>query len=270
MTGFSDVSLEAGIPTSAPRYWDFFEAKHVTAYLEDYVSSHVYAGASLRSRIRFGHQVTHVSRGTAPGLSDSTTFWTVHIRVKNEDASDGGTRSITATKIVAASGLTSVPHMPGLPGREVYTGVVCHHRDFGQISAAIEHGKLGDVQNIAVLGGGKSAADMVYDMIKKGKRVSWIIRKDGEGPAYLFVPGSSAPYRNSVEKAATRITATMASPSSFMELSWISSLWHKSTYGIKSMREMREHGAQACRNHAGYYRRPGALPDFKKLDFTTS
>ena len=266
--GFSDVSLEAGIPESAPRYWDTFEAKHVTAYLEEYVSSHIYAGVSLRSRIRLGHQIVGVSKGTAPG--QSTAVWLLRVRFKNEDGSDGDARNITASKLVVASGLTSEPHMPELPNQEAFAGTVCHHKDFGQTSATIESGRLGDVQNVAVLGGGKSAADMVNDMIKKGKQVSWIIRKDGEGPACFLIASSSAPYRNSIEKATTRIAVTLASPSSFMEPSWISSLWHRSAYGIKRMKKVREHGMQVCREHPGYHTRPKARPSFKNLDFTTS
>ena len=242
----------------------------MTAYLEDYVSSHIYEGVSLQSRILFGHRVVNAKKEVVSGKPGHPTVWSIHVDVQGTGADAGGSHIFTASKLVAASGLTSVPRMPQLTGREAVSAPVFHHRDFAQASIAIEQGKHGSVQHVAVLGGGKSAADMVYDMIKKDKKVSWIIRKDGEGPPFLFPPGANAPYRNGVEKSATRISAATSSPSSFMEPSWFTDIYHRSAWGVRRMKEYRNHVAEACREHAGYYTRPGARADFKKLDFTTS
>ena len=42
------------------QYYGFFKASHVSKYLEDYCSSHIYKKATLTSRIRFGTKVTKV------------------------------------------------------------------------------------------------------------------------------------------------------------------------------------------------------------------
>lgn len=46
------------------------------------------------------------------------------------------------------------------------------------------------VQRFAVLGGAKSAADVAYASAKAGKKVHWIIRASGNGPAALFHPSA--------------------------------------------------------------------------------
>ncbi|KAL8920156.1 MAG: hypothetical protein Q9208_006402 [Pyrenodesmia sp. 3 TL-2023] len=174
MLGYSDVPIL--LPPDARSYFGCIEAKYVTAYLEDYVDSHVYNGRSLRSRIYHGEYVEKIDK--------RGDVWIVSAL-----DSERAERSFTAYKLVVATGLTSVPHVPAIfqrPG--AFKGPICHHKHFGEISRTLL--KTPECQKVVVFGAGKSATDMVYESVKKGKKVSWIIRKDGEGPAlFLTAPG---------------------------------------------------------------------------------
>jgi hypothetical protein len=44
-----------------------------------------------------------------------------------------------------------------------------------------------DVENITVLGGGKSSADMVYSAVKEGKKVNWVLKAtETTGPGFFL------------------------------------------------------------------------------------
>ncbi|KAM3075820.1 hypothetical protein ACMFMG_007946 [Clarireedia jacksonii] len=253
MTGFSDVPLTSTIPADAPLFYDTFEAKYVTSYLEKYADSHVYNRMSLRSRIMFNHRVVKVEK--------KGDTWVVY--------TEGGAGEVFQTrKLVVAVGHTSAPNMPLLPNQEQFQGYIGHHKAFSEASRIV----LPNSKRVAVLGGGKSAVDMVYECVKKGKEVHWIIRKSGEGPALFFpAPAKDSRYKNSVESSATRYKACF-SPSSFMPsgiLGWLLRLFHGSRYGVNYMTKMVEANDQHCRALAGYQNRKG-LPSFRLLDFTTS
>lgn len=253
MTGFSDVPINSTIPADAPLFHDTFEAKYVTFYLEDYADSHIYNGTPLRSRILFNHRVSKVEK--------KGSTWAVY--------TEGKAGHVFQTpKLVVAVGHTSVPNMPLLRNQEQFQGYVGHHKAFSEASRTV----LLNSKRVAVLGGGKSAVDMVYQCVKEGKEVHWIIRKSGEGPALFFpAPAKDLRYKNSVESSATRYKACF-SPSSFMPsgiLGWLLRLFHGSRYGVNYMTKMVGANDQHCRALAAYQTRKG-LSSFRLLDFTTS
>lgn len=177
-------------------YNGLFEAKHVTRYLENYVNAHIYQGRSLRDRIVFGFNVENVDKIDA--------HWVVHGRSAAERP-----KFFRASKLIVASGLTSVPNMPALPNGKDFSGQIVHQEGFGS-SRTLESP---EIKQVAVLGGGKSAADMVYACSKAGKSVSWIIRRSGSGPSIFLGSEGMGPYKNSTELGATR--ALVAASSSF-------------------------------------------------------
>lgn len=252
MTGFSDIPLT--VPPDAPLFYDTFEARYVTQYLEDYADSHVYNGASLRSRIFFKRTVQKVEK--------IDNRWIIHA-----EGSAGSQQTFRSSKLVVATGHTSIPNMPSLPNQADFNGHIIHHKDFGTASRTVL--KDPTCKNISVLGGGKSAVDMVYQSVKKGKNVSWIIRKSGEGPALFFPAPGRGQYRNSLEISATRYKACY-SPSSFMPDFWLLKLFHRSNYGINYMMNMVHDNDEHCRAPAEYQTREAALPGFRDLNFTTS
>lgn len=184
---FSDRPLR-GVPKDE-QYFDFFPARYLTGYFEDYADNHVYANRTLRSRIRLNSTVERVEK--VDGL------WRVAIQ----------DRSVVhlAPKLIDASGLTSDPNIPRIPGLSEYKGLTLHQKAFGQ-SDVLSNPAIRDV---VVLGGAKSAADMAYASAKAGKRVSWVIRRSGCGPAALVPAAGGKYYRNSNDSTYTRFFASL-------------------------------------------------------------
>lgn len=240
MTGFSDVPLK--LPEGADMYHDTFEAKYVTKYLEEYIDSHVYSWQTLRDRILFGFQVQ--------GLRKANDIWIV-------EGGDEDSRIIHASKIVVATGHMNIPKMPSFVDQDRFQGRIVHHKEFGQVS----RNSSSPYTEVAVLGGGKSAADMVYDSVKAGKKVSWIIRKRGEGPAGVTSRGR---YKNGAEMVATRFFAGL-SPSCFTPKSWWTKLIHKSALCRFMIKKIWKGADRACAELANFNSRPGALPGFENL-----
>ena len=253
MIGFSDVPFTP--PLDAPSYYGCIEAKYVNKYFEDYIDSHIYDGSSIRSRIHLGKRVEKVEK--------TDGMWTVSTR-----GSHTGKWNLRSSKVVIAAGLTSLPNMPTfLLHQETFKGTICHHKHFGEVSKSLFTSS--GCNDVVVLGGGKSAIDMVYESVQKGKNVSWIIREHGKGPALFFPAPGGGRYENSTEKGTTRLSAAF-SPSSFMPTLWLAKIIHGTKMGRDYLTRMSQEGDQSRRDAAAYRDRRGALPSFKNLETTTS
>ncbi|KFY24197.1 hypothetical protein V491_02247, partial [Pseudogymnoascus sp. VKM F-3775] len=120
-------------------------------------------------------------------------------------------RQLVSKKMVLATGTTSVPTMPHIKGSEEFGGSVFHFKDLPQ------RGKeLSEAKNIVVLGGSKSAADAVYYNATRGKRVDWVIRESGRGPAW-FKHAFVSPLKLQFEKLATTRFMTFLCPSIYLD-----------------------------------------------------
>jgi hypothetical protein len=106
--------------------------------------------------------------------------------------------------------------MPSLPGRHDFLGQVLHQDGFGSSNILTSP----EIRNITVLGGGKSSADMVYESVKAGKTVSWILKaSDTTGPGFFLSPEGAGPYKNAFEIGMTRLAATLT-PSNMNGINW--------------------------------------------------
>ncbi|CAD6442975.1 6da0d101-4a71-4fb8-bdfd-d3c7751095aa [Sclerotinia trifoliorum] len=179
MSGFSDRPII--LPPEAHTYDDTFEAKYVTQYLEDYVDVHVHDGKSLRERVIFGLRLRESRR------------WLGNV----------------------ATGQNSLPHTPSFLNQANFKSPIVHQKHFGQIAMSALAPDSPTHQS-QFLGGGKSATDMVYECTKASKKVTWIIRRSGEGPAIF------------AEMSATRAFAAL-SPSCFTPQTWVSRFIHQSS-----------------------------------------
>ncbi|EMR86107.1 putative flavin-binding monooxygenase-like protein [Botrytis cinerea BcDW1] len=264
MSGFSDVPLT--VPEDAPLYHDTFEAKYVTNYLEEYAHNHIYNGKTMFSRIKFYCKAVKTNKVNDKWLV--TTELPIYLKQKRPSQPP---IVYTCRKLVVATGRTSHPKIPSIDW-EPSMRFVRHQKAFGELSQQPLPWASG-ILFFAVLGGGKSAADMVYELVKKGQNVKWIIRASGEGPALLFPAPGHGRYKNSVESSATRLKA-LFSPSPFMPNTWWSSmiriLLYGTRIGISYMIRRIRNVDQYCRNIAGYDSRPGSLSGFKFLDFSSS
>ena len=214
---FSDTPMPQ--PPQEDLYLDFFKAKHTTKYLEDYTDSHSHDGQTLRSRIRFGTEVMSIDK--------PDDVWVIATR----NVETGISSTFHGSNLMVASGLTSVPYMPRLPGRDNFQGPIIHSEAFGSSTILTSP----NVSNISVLGGGKSSADMIYTAVKAGKKVTWLLKAtDTAGPGFFLSPKGKGPYKNAFEVAMTRAASTFT-PSFMNGETWWTRLLHSSTYGVKLM-----------------------------------
>jgi dimethylaniline monooxygenase (N-oxide forming) len=249
MAEFSDVPLR--LPSEATTYHGFFPARYVTDYLENYADSHIYCGKSLRDRILCQHRVTRLERRVSGE-------WSVLTSTDSE-------QRFEASKLIVASGFTSTPYEPTLPSRPAFSGQILHQKFFGQSSFLNNP----QVANVAVLGGGKSAADIVYASAKAGKHVSWIIREGGGGPAAHTQAAGLGPYENSIEMFGTRVLSSL-SPSIFGSQTIWTRILHRTRVGRKIVDWVWKKSDKQNRSIAGYQTRRGAGKGFEELEPDTS
>ena len=236
-------------PPEEDLYYEFFKAKHTTKYLEDYADRQKHAGRSLRDRIRFGVEVQSVQKHEFE--------WLVSIKNSTGDS----TQILHTRKLIVASGLTSVPKMPILPGENNFGGPIIHQETFGSSDVL----SSSHIHDIVVLGGGKSSADIVYSAVKAGKTVSWILKEtDTTGPGFLFSPKGKGPYKNAFEVGMTRLAATFT-PSIMNDQTWWTWFLHSSKYGIKLMSSFWASVDKATRVDANFSGRDHAK-GFDKLE----
>ncbi|KAL4960461.1 uncharacterized protein BDV14DRAFT_141712 [Aspergillus stella-maris] len=103
------------------------------------------------------------------------------------EAKSVGRVLMKTSKLIVATGLTSQPFMPRFEGEAEFKAqgqaLVFHVRDFAM------HEKRGslkpDDSRVTVLGGSKSAFDVVYSCATRGMVVHWVIRKSGYGPNWI-------------------------------------------------------------------------------------
>jgi len=138
------------------------------------------------------------------------TGWRLTVIHGNLPASNQS-KTVTCSKLVVATGLTSDPAPINIRGQENFEAPVINFAHFRQEAPHL----LAEpsVQHVAVYGGSKAAYDAVYMLASNGKRVSWIIRASGHGPTYM-APGHVylGPFRCWLEKLTTVRFLTLFSP----------------------------------------------------------
>ena len=247
MAEFSDL------PMSRPEetLHDLYEAKYVAEYLDKYVNEFCYQGQSLRSRMVFGFTVSKIEKKGGK--------WSIH-GYHNESKISA---VFHTTKVMMATGLTSAPKMPSLPKEHRFGGHILHQKDFGRCSVLSS-----DEKHITVLGGAKSAADMVYASVKAGKSVSWVIRRSGGGPAAFLGSEGKGRYKNSAELGFTRIMSTFT-PSYFTpQTSWARFL-HRTAVGNWLVNQVWNTADKVSRDGANFDGRAKASETFKELKPST-
>lgn len=165
--------------------------KVVNSYLSDFCDAF-----GLTSRIRFGTKVD--SATLLPDEEWQVGFTTTAKPAAGECEMVNGdlpatagtqekwTGTLIASKLVLATGLTSEPFIPRLPGRETFNGPVFHAKDFK--SRAQE---LAGAKTVVVIGGNKSAWDVCYTSTARlGAKAHMVMRRSGGGPSWCWPPQS--------------------------------------------------------------------------------
>jgi len=105
---------------------------------------------------------------------------------------------IYASKLIVATGMTSEPFQPNIAGSENFLAPMFHFKDFKEHSDTLD-----TTQTVCVLGGTKSAWDVVYAYASNGQKVDWIIRESGHGPVWI-----SHPYVTPLKKLLEKLVLT--------------------------------------------------------------
>jgi hypothetical protein len=95
---------------------------------------------------------------------------------------EGENRAIECKKLIYCSGPTSHAVIPSWPTSNFNVPII-HSTETGTHLDAFDK-----IRRATVVGGAKSAFDTVFLLLKAGKHVDWVIRKDGSGAAALMPP----------------------------------------------------------------------------------
>ncbi|KAK8102081.1 flavin-binding monooxygenase-like protein-like protein, partial [Apiospora sp. TS-2023a] len=250
---FSDMPMER--PPAEDCMHDLFRAKYTTKYLEDYVDKMSHSGKTLRDRIQFNAQVESINKINGQ--------W----RIECIDVDTKSRRTMSSPRLMMANGQSSVPNVPTFTGQEHFQGKILHSIDFGQSDIIQDP----SIKHVSVIGGGKSAADIVYEAAKAGKTVTWIIRKTGNnslGTAALAPIDLPTPYRNGVEASQARIMASLQPSYLIPYKTWWTWLLHSTRLGALLVGKIFSALDGAVRKSAGYRERKSDK-GFEKLEYDT-
>ncbi|KAF2833913.1 putative dimethylaniline monooxygenase [Ophiobolus disseminans] len=248
---FSDMRMDQ--PPADDSMHDLFRAKYTTKYLEDYVDKETHDQRTLRERIQFNTHVRSIEKVNGQ--------W----QVLCVDTTDESERTIFSSRLMIANGQSSLPNLPNLPGKEKFHGKIIHSIDVGQSDIIADE----TIQHITVIGAGKSSADMVYESVKAGKTVSWVIRQTGNGSlgaAALEPIDLPTPYKNGVEASQARIMASLQPCYLIPNRSWWTWLLHSTHIGATVVSKVFSLLDNTVRNYAGYRERKSDK-GFEKLEY---
>ncbi|KAI9785108.1 MAG: hypothetical protein M1816_000519 [Peltula sp. TS41687] len=168
----------------------YISGETIHRYLNDFARDF-----DLVDRIRLETKVTKVQRLRTVG-NDHGAGWRLTLE------SRGVVSTVETDKLIVASGVSSGPYIPDFP-RTRFDKPIIHSSEIGSTLARIESSS---VQNVVILGAAKSAYDAVFLMLKRGKKVNWVIKEDGSGPLAIMPPRLLGVF-NTVDVMATRALA---------------------------------------------------------------
>ncbi|KAK1974466.1 cofactor FMO1 FAD enzyme [Colletotrichum cereale] len=151
-------------------------------------------------------------------------------RVDVEEA--GSARTVTCARLVVATGVLTVPHVPDMRGSEAFAAPIVHSSELGPQAHLF---RCPEVATVAVLGGSKSAYDAVHLAASTGHKVRWIIRRSGRGPVWVAPAFTQlGPFRVWRERLVTRRICAFMSPCVFPDwsgMAWVRRFLHESAAG---------------------------------------
>ena len=93
--------------------------------------------------------------------------------------------TFTCRKLVTATGLTSSPAPLELSGKENFQKPIVN---FASLSTNYEKLLDPSIEHATVIGSGKASFDAIYLLALNGKRITWVHRASGHGPAWMTHP----------------------------------------------------------------------------------
>lgn len=217
---------------------DHVPGEHVNDYLHSYATKF-----DLMKYMRFNSSVTSA-------VDNGTSGWTLTV-VDNASSSDQ-TRTIKAAKLIIATGLTSEPLMPKLPGKEIFDAPIYHTSEL----AKAEKG-LGPYKKITLLSGAKFSWDIACAYASAGISVDWVIRESGHGPCWMM-PNRLTPLQVIPELLLQTRLITWLSPCIFADAAgfgFVFQFFHKHWLGRKIVDGFfakMQHSAVRTNNYDGH------------------
>ncbi|KAL8988393.1 MAG: hypothetical protein Q9169_008563 [Polycauliona sp. 2 TL-2023] len=244
------------------QYYGFFPGKYTTAYLESYIDNHTYSGQTIRDRISFNAHVSSITQIPSNPSTPNGANWEITYN---------SSQKIQTCKLIDATGMTSRPHIPTIPGSSSFTGKTLHHKSFGQSQSLL----ISDpsIRNIAIIGGAKSAADVAYALAKSAlpnRKIHWIIREEGNGPSAFFAaPAMTARYANSNEGFYNRFLASFLPNRFGNRWGWLKWLLQRTVLGRWYAKRLWDGFDAGLRAFHDYQREEGKENGFANLEYDT-
>lgn len=195
---------------SKETYYDLFPGDDVFTYLDDFSQLKRFVGKTIKERVKFASTVKTIQKGK------NTWILQTESDVK-----------YTCRKLIMAVGVTSTPRIPNFINHDFQPPII-HTKELASKSPFLHSTS---VQDVVLLGGSKSAFDAAQMLTKAGKRVQWIIRVHGQGPALLAAPDAPPPLSNSHEIISLGLISAM-NPCIFQPMNAWTRFFHQSRAGI--------------------------------------
>jgi dimethylaniline monooxygenase (N-oxide forming) len=164
---YSDFPMDEELGISK---WADLPAEKVHEYLEKYVDRWgLRGGLRLRTTVL---RAVHEGKG-----------WRLEFETRTGGGKEAKRETMVCDKLIIATGTSSTPSLPDGIEWSKFDGTIIHSKDVG-----LKHQLLTSaiVKRVTVVGGNKSAVDVVNMCAMAGKEVDWVIRKEGFGPGVLF------------------------------------------------------------------------------------
>jgi dimethylaniline monooxygenase (N-oxide forming) len=164
---FSDMQMEEefGVPQ-----WSDLTGDMMSEYLERFaVKFEILRRCKLRTKVI--------------SIEKDGKGWIVHTRPAG-DALVDVVESLTCDVLIVATGLFSRANIPDID-TSAFTGIVMHSMDLRN-----RHSDLtsDEIKSVVIVGGNKSSVEAAALCALAGKKVHWLIRKEGAGPTLLVNP----------------------------------------------------------------------------------
>ena len=133
---------------------------------------------------------------------------------------------LTCDKLIMATGVTSVPNVPDF-NLSSYEGFSFHSVEMGRRNEELT---ADSVKHVTVVGGHKSALEVVGTCALAGKEVEWLMRADGGGPTWLMP--SRNPDGNSLAKMSTVRAMGFVNTSVYRSDRWLNRFLHSGRWWL--------------------------------------
>jgi dimethylaniline monooxygenase (N-oxide forming) len=172
----------------------------------------------IPERCRLGTEVVSIDR--------NGSGWKVFVRPTGNGKAS--VEVITCDKLIVCTGITSKPR-PIDFDLGSFDGISFHAIEMGK-----RHTELvtDEIKNVTVVGGHKSALEVVGTCAQAGKNVEWLIREHGGGPTWLMPPRN--PDGTAASKMSTKRAISFFSTSVYHSDRWLNRFLHSGRWRVGS------------------------------------